>query len=56
MRIRTNLSIIFILLAGAVVAAKSGKIAAGRGESLTKSNLEWHKNYNKEVNQGTVEK
>lgn len=46
MRIRLNLSIIALCLIGALLAAKSGKRAAERGESVTKNNLEWHKEYN----------
>lgn len=50
MRIRTNLTVIAICLVGAVFAAKSGKKAAERGESVVKSNLEWHKEYNASQN------
>lgn len=46
MRIRINLSIICVCLVGAIFAAKSGKKAAARGESLTKNNADWHKEYN----------
>lgn len=46
MRIRVNLSIIALCLVGALFAAKSGKKAAERGESVIKSNLEWHRTYN----------
>ena len=45
-----------ILLTAALFAAQMGKSAAGRGESLTKSNMEWHKNYNKEKEQEIVQK
>lgn len=45
-RIRVNLSIIAICLVGALLAARSGKKAAERGETLTKHNLQWHKDYN----------
>ncbi|XP_057377874.1 UPF0389 protein CG9231-like isoform X1 [Daphnia carinata] len=50
MRIRVNLSIIAICLVGALLAAQSGKKAAGRGETLTKNNLQWHKDYNDSQN------
>ncbi len=50
MRIRVNLSIIALCLVGAVFAAKSGKKAAARGESVTQNNLNWHAEYNKTQN------
>ncbi|XP_059351856.1 UPF0389 protein CG9231-like [Daphnia carinata] len=50
MRIRLNLSIIALCLIGALFAAKSGKKAAARGESVTKNNLQWHKDYNNSQN------
>jgi len=46
MRIRTNISIMVLVLIGALMAAQSGKRAAGKGESVIKNNLEWHKKYN----------
>ncbi len=46
MRIRVNLSIICVCLIGALLAAKSGKKAAERGETLTKANQQWHQQYN----------
>ena len=45
-RIRTNLTIMVLVIFGSLIAAQSGKNAAEKGESLTKSNLEWHKQYN----------
>ena len=35
-----------LVIFGSLIAAQSGKNAAEKGESLTKSNLEWHKQYN----------
>jgi len=46
MRIRTNLSIMVLVIIGSIIAAQMGKHAAEKGESITKSNLEWHKKYN----------
>jgi hypothetical protein len=46
MRIRINLSIICVCLIGALLAAKSGKKAQERGETLMKHNQQWHKQYN----------
>lgn len=50
MRIRINLSIIVLCLVGALLAAQSGKRAAGRGESLLTINQNWHKEYNDSKN------
>jgi len=50
MRIRINLSIIGVCLIGALLAAKSGKKAAERGETLTKHNQQWHQEYNDSQN------
>ncbi|XP_046648451.1 UPF0389 protein CG9231-like [Daphnia pulicaria] len=50
MRIRINLSIICVCLIGALLAAKSGKKAVERGETLTKNNQQWHQQYNDSQN------
>jgi len=46
MRIRTNLSIMALVIVGSLIAAQMGKSAAEQGESVVKSNLDWHKKYN----------
>lgn len=35
---------------GCIVMIVSGKRAAKRGESVQKTNLDWHKKYNEEMN------
>lgn len=49
-RIRIRLANIMIVatVIGCVLMVISGKAAQGRGESLTKRNLEWHKKFNEE--------
>lgn len=46
MRIRTNLTIMALVIVGSLIAAQMGKSAAEQGESVVKSNLDWHKKYN----------
>lgn len=50
-RIRIRLANIMIVatIFGCVVMVISGKAAQGRGESLTKRNLEWHKKFNEDA-------
>lgn len=47
MRIRVNLSLIFLALSGAFGAMYLGRKAAAEGQSLLKMNEAWHKAYNK---------
>lgn len=35
---------------GCIIMVISGKAAQGRGDSLTKRNLEWHKQFKEEAN------
>lgn len=46
MRIRIANIMIVATLVGCGYMVYSGKQAAGRGESVQKSNIDWHKEYN----------
>lgn len=35
-----------LVIVGSLIAAQMGKSAAEQGESVVKSNLDWHKKYN----------
>lgn len=57
-RIRIRLANIMMVLTviGCVAMVISGKAAQGRGETLTRKNLEWHKKFNEEVNTTPTQK
>lgn len=50
-RIRIRLANIMMLatVIGCVLMVISGKAAQGRGESVTKKNLDWHKQFNEDA-------
>ncbi|KAL5293496.1 hypothetical protein ACFFRR_011920 [Megaselia abdita] len=54
-RIRIRLANIMMVATvfGCIVMVISGKAAQGRGESMTKRNLEWHKQFNEESTTST---
>ncbi|XP_055373469.1 UPF0389 protein CG9231 isoform X2 [Condylostylus longicornis] len=47
-RIRFTNYFMIIASVGCIVMVISGKNAMGRGESVTKQNLDWHKKYNED--------
>lgn len=47
-RIRLANMMMVATVIGCIVMVISGKAAQGRGESMTKKNLEWHRQFNEE--------
>lgn len=50
MRIRLANVMIGLTIIGCAIMVYSGKQAAKRGDSVTKQNLEWHKQFNEAAN------
>ncbi|XP_055373468.1 UPF0389 protein CG9231 isoform X1 [Condylostylus longicornis] len=48
MRIKVANIMMVLTAVGCIVMVISGKNAMGRGESVTKQNLDWHKKYNED--------
>lgn len=48
-RIRLANIMMFATVIGCVLMVISGKAAQGRGESVTKQNLDWHKQFNEDA-------
>ncbi|XP_068148710.1 UPF0389 protein GA21628 [Drosophila tropicalis] len=53
MRIRLANVMIGLTIVGCAISVYSGKQAAKRGDSVTKQNLEWHKQFNEAVADST---
>lgn len=47
-RIRIANIMMALTVVGCLIMVWSGKQAAGRGESVVKANLDWHKEYNEQ--------
>lgn len=45
-RVKACIYMSFATVLGCIIMIMSGKKAAKRGESVSKSNLEWHRDYN----------